>query len=85
MSRVVRLETGLAAGAVHGGGLLQAEVGLQGEAWGETEAQVNSSTFCGCAPSGGYNGVLFLHEEVIFSGEKIKMIIFEYIGYLGQF
>lgn len=42
VGRVVRLETGLGVGAVHGGGLLQAEVGLQGEAWREMEAQVNS-------------------------------------------
>lgn len=38
VSRVVRLEIGLSVGAVHGGGLLYAKIGLQGEAWKEDEA-----------------------------------------------
>lgn len=41
VSRVVRLETGLGVGAVHGGGLLQAEIGLQGEACARFRAGVS--------------------------------------------
>lgn len=42
VSRVLHLEVGLGVGAVHGRGLLYAEVGLQGEAYKNKTSSVNS-------------------------------------------